>query len=232
MSFNFPCVEEQQQFMQYKGFIKNNNGLFKSTKQANFLMGQMTRLFDRIWTREGFLNNFGVEVAEDQVAFTVTAHTQWASYGTRSIIPLLYIFVLDRAGVVAHYKMGGNGNLRDGWAASKDKLALVWQRAADTVLPEVIETPAEPVRVSEWLGQPGDRVTAELTLIRSRDMGYSRFGPMFLSVFEDSNGNVVNIWKNFELNQGAQIRVTGTVKAADMYQNRKQTTLTRVRVVA
>jgi hypothetical protein len=232
MSFNFPCAEEQQQFMQYKGFIKNNNGLFKSNKQANFLMGQLTRSFDRIWTREVFLNNFGVEVAEDQVAFTVTAHTQWASYGARSIIPLLYIFVLDRAGVVAHYKMGGNGNLRDGWAPSKDKLALVWQRAADTVLPAVEETPAEPVRASEWLGQPGDKVTAELRLVRSRDMGYSRFGPMFLSVFEDDQGNVVNVWKNFELNKGDRVRVTGTVKAADMYQDRKQTTLTRVRVVA
>jgi hypothetical protein len=128
--------------------------------------------------------------------------------------------------------MGGNGNLRDGWGPSKDKLALVWQRAADTVLPAVEETPAEPVRVSEWLGQPGDKVTAELCLVRSRDMGYSRFGPMFLSVFEDDQGNVVNVWKNFELNRGDRVRVTGTVKAADMYQDRKQTTLTRVRVVA
>jgi hypothetical protein len=148
------------------------------------------------------------------------------------VVPLLYIFVLDRAGVVAHYKMGGNGNLRDGWSGSKDKLALVWKRMSDTVLPQVEETPAETVRPSEWLGQPGDKITTELRLVRSRDMGYSRFGTMFLSVFEDDLGNVVNVWKNFQLNKGDRVHVTGTVKSADMYQDRKQTTLTRVRVVA
>jgi len=228
---SFQIVEsDRQDFIQYKGFIKNNNGLFKSPKQAQFLFSRITKGFSDIWSRESFQNNYGIEVAPDQAAFILNAYMQWSDYGSRGTIPLLYIFVVDRAGVVSHYKMGGNGNLRDGWAPNKEKLSLIWKRPDTVQLPE-ITVAEEPIRPSEWLGQVGDKVTVNLKFIRGRDMGWSRFGPMYLSVFEDTNGSVVNIWKQFNFGAGDTVCIQGTIKSTDVYRDRKQTTLTRVKVL-
>jgi hypothetical protein len=62
-------------------------------------------------------------------------------------------------------------------------------------------------------------------------MGYSQFGPMYLSVFEDNLGNVVNIWKNLDLQPNQMIKAKGTVKSCDLYKERKQTTMIRVKVL-
>jgi hypothetical protein len=143
--------------------------------------------------------------------------------------------VLDKEGVVGHYKVNGNGNLRDGWGPDPKKCKLVWSRPADAVCPwtfEEVKLPAEEVAKSNlWLGGVGEKIEVELKFIRGRDMGYSQFGPMFLSVFEDNLGNVVNVWKDLSLQPNESIKVKGTIKSCDLYKERKQTTLIRVKVI-
>jgi hypothetical protein len=53
---------------------------------------------------------------------------------------------------------------------------------------------------------------------------------MFITTLEDGNGNVINVWRN--LGQiGDSLELKGTVKDCNLYNEVKQTTLTRVSVV-
>lgn len=237
MSFQFASTTDQETFMSLKGLSTKNNGFFKSVKQAQFLFKQYSEKFNSLHTHAQVRENFGVIVSDEQITVEASAYTTWANYGVRSIVPVLYVFVLDKMGVVAAYKVGGNGNLRDGWSPDPTKCKLTWVRSDDAVCPWTFPTEeevsaqkaAEPV--SQWLGYPGDKVESVLTLVRSRDMGYSRFGDVFLSVFKDASGNIVNVWRNMNLEQGETVKVKGTIKSTDDYKGTKQTTLIRVKVI-
>jgi hypothetical protein len=219
-------------YFNLKGLCNKNNGLFKSLKQAKFLFGTYSKQFNNTWTRDQFFNNFGVAIPQDQIGVVVTAHTRWADYGTRSIIPVLYIFVLDKVGIVSAWKVNGNGNLRDGWAPDPQKAITTWARPLDLVLPDYDKATEDtpPAKISGWIGEVGQKVNIQAKIIRARDLGIGRFGAMFITTLEDVNGNVINVWRN--LGQiGDSLELKGTVKDCNLYNEVKQTTLTRVSVV-
>lgn len=232
MGFDF-SGNDGDVFMSLKGLVNKNQGFFKTVKQAQFLYKQYVAA--NTHTAADAVRFYGVPLVEGQVLVTATAYTRWADYGVRSVVPVIFGFVLDREGVVALYKIRGNGNLRDGWAPNPEKTTQEWSRPADAVCPWSFPTPAEvaasqaPEKSNDWLGFPGDKVEVELQFVRCRDLGFSRFGQMFISVFEDVKGNVVNIWKHFDLATGATVKVKGTIKSTDEYKGRRQTTLIRVK---
>ena len=235
MEFDFASSSDKDLFISLKGLINKNSGFFRTAKQAQFLFKQYTET--NIHTPDEAMRFFGVPLVDGQVLVTVTAHTRWADYGSRSIIPIIYAFVVDQFGVVAHYKVSGRGNLRDGWGPDPTKTKMVWVRSDDAVCPwsfpteqEIAEQKAS-IPESNWLGVPGDKVEAELKFLRCISLGVSQFGPMYLSNFVDRSGNVVNIWKYFELTQNDIIKVKGTIKATDFYKGTKQTTLIRVKAI-
>ena len=234
MSFDFSCQDDAEHFMSLKGLVNKNQGFFKSAKQAQFLFNQYQSA--NIHTPSAAMQHFGVPVSEGQVLKTATAYTRWADYGSRSVVPVMFAFVLDKLGVVAFYKIRGTGNLRDGWAPDPSKTQETWSRPADAVCPFTLPTEAEIAAkkaeepVSTWLGQPGDKLVIDAVLVRGRDMGMSRFGPMFLSVFRDCFGNIVNIWKDLGVEVGAPVKIAATVKSHDEYKGTKQTTMIRAKL--
>lgn len=234
MNFEFSDADRDL-FMSLKGLVNKNQGFFKTAKQAQFLYKQYTT--NNLHTPYEAMRYFGVALEEGQALVNVTAHTRWADYGTRSIVPIMFGFVVDKLGVIALYKIRGNGNLRDGWGPNPEKTTLEWSRPADAVCPWSFPTPAEvaatqaPEKSNAWLGMPGDKIEVELKFVRCRDLGYGQFGQMVISTFEDAAGNVVNVWKHFNLEAGASFKVKGTIKSTDDYKGRKQTTLIRVKEV-
>lgn len=86
--------------------------------------------------------------------------------------------------------------------------------------------------VSEWLGEVGQKVTADVTVTGITVINGDYFSSVLVSML-DSRGNVM---KWFASNppdafvEGATLRVTGTVKKQDEYKGQKQTVLTRCRV--
>lgn len=235
MTFSFSSASDQETFMSLKGLSNKNNGFFKTVKQAQFLYKQYS--VNNIHTPDEAKRYFGVPLDDGQICVTVTAHTQWADYGARSIVPVIFAFIIDKFGVAAQYKVRGNGNLREGWAPNPDKTQLTWTRPSDAVCPWSFPTEqevaaqkaAEPI--SNWLGYAGDKVEATVTLVRARAIGYSRFGEMFLSVLRDELGNIVNVWKDLGLKDGETVKIKGTIKSTDLYKEIKQTTLIRVKVI-
>lgn len=237
MSFDFNSQDDQILFISLKGLCNKNEGFFKSAKQAQFLFRQYTERFYLNHTREQVSTMWAVPVAEDQITVEAMAITRWADYGARSMVPVLYVFVLDKMGVVAQYKVGGLGNLRDGWAPNASKTKLMWARSETAVAPFTLHTAAEVAAeraaepVSQWVSAVGHKVELTATLIQKRDLGYGRFGQMFISVFRDAAGNIVNVWKKFDLAVGQTVNMKATVKAHDEYKGTKQTTVTRVQLV-
>lgn len=233
MSFDFATPDEQNLFISLKGLVNKNQGFFKSAKQAQFLFRQYGERFNSYHTREQVAADWAVPVAADQVTVEATAYTRWADYGSRSVVPVLYVFVVDSLGVVAQYKVGGSGNLRDGWAPDASKTKLLWQRDPAAVAPFTLPTEAEKSAekaaepISNWVGNLGDKVTIDAVLVRTRDLGYGNFGQMFISTFKDSVGNIVNIWKHFDIEAGTRVKITATVKSHDEYRGTKQTTMIR-----
>jgi thiol-disulfide isomerase/thioredoxin len=230
--FEFATEADKEIYLSLKSNLNKNMGFFKSDKQALFLFKSYSARPEP--DREGFKKFMGVDVSPDQIGVTVTAYNRWAGYGSRSVIPSLSVFVLDKFGVVALYKIRGNGNLRDGWGPNPEKTELVWSRPADAVCPwtfPTLEEVAKEVRSNEWIGSPGQKIEVVLKFLRGRDMGSSQWGNSYLSVFEDEAGNVVNIWKFIDVQPNEFIKVKGTVKSTDDYKGRKQTTLIRVKEV-
>lgn len=140
MAFDFDSNGDQILFRMLSKVIRNG-GVWE--KQGQRYMAQRDARGDADFLK----SHFGVEIQADESVATVNAHTSWASYGSRSIIPQLFMFVLDDLGVVAKYKIRGKGNMRDGWAPDASKTELKWQRDAD-------------VQPAEWMKQ-AEQIQAE-----------------------------------------------------------------------
>lgn len=232
----FSSTIDEQNFISMRGMIKRG-GMFKSAKQRDFLIKSYTQQMLNV--RETFeraqqqcKDFFGIELREGEVYVSVDAYTRWENYGSRSIVPVLYFFILDRVGVARQYKVNGNGNMRVGWSPNPEKCKLIWERPADAVLP-VFEEPvaAEPKKESKWFANVGEKVTVKVKVKAVKTLGYSRFGEMCITVFEDENGNVINVWKAGYADVGAELTIKGTIKACDEYRGVKQTTMIRVKEV-
>lgn len=230
----FASQDDQNLYMNLKGLCNKTDGVFKSAKQAQFLFSTYSKQFDTNWTRKQFLTNFGVKVGDKEIAVVVNAYFSWADYGSKSLVPVLQVFVLDQAGVVSHYKVGGRGNLRDGWGPDPSKAELKWLRPDALTVPDFTAQPSQQqdtiVKQSNWIGAVGQKVNIECKIVRAKDLGFGNFGPMFLTVLEDNNGNVVNVWRNIGP-VGQTVKLAGTVKDCGQYKETKQTTLTRVQIV-
>jgi hypothetical protein len=90
----------------------------------------------------------------------------------------------------------------------------------------------EPVTKSnEYLGQQGDKITIEVKLIKTMAFE-SYYGLSYLHICEDDKGNCVNFYaqcKKLEEDEVAKIR--GSIKDLKDYKGRKQTVLTRVKII-
>lgn len=92
-------------------------------------------------------------------------------------------------------------------------------------------------RISQFIGQEGDRITAVCTYDHTAwyefHMGWMT-QTMYIHTFRDEKGNVI-VWKTSsnslpEFDEGDQIEVKGTVKEHTTYKDEKQTVLTRCKV--
>lgn len=86
---------------------------------------------------------------------------------------------------------------------------------------------------SDYVGQIKERLKGlELTLSKIIYLGYGSFGPSYLHLMEDADGNVFS-WitgNKIEKAEGTKIKLDASVKAHKLYKDVKQTVLTRAKV--
>lgn len=120
-------------------------------------------------------------------------------------------------------------HLEDGW--------LDWNREVN--FKELIQSklPKEDLVVSEYIGEIGDKLDAEVTFVRSfsyQRPAYRGWGTETVMIykFTDANGNIL-VWNTTawaEVEEGEKYRLTGTIAEHKEYAGDKQTALKRCKV--
>lgn len=233
MSFQFSSQQDADTFKTLSGLVKYNNGQFKSVKQADFLFKRFSR--DNLWTTESAKNLFNVDLTDGQVLVSVDAYVRWADYGTRSVRPVTWKFVVDREGVVAQYKLGYVGDMRSGTSPDPDKTELLWTRVGEVTPLE--RAAAVDAPVSQHLGVVGERMkfsgvikmvsTFERQRFHYYDDGVGRITHI------DVGGSTVVYFGSFgsEYEKGSTVEFMATVKEHGEYRGVRQTVVNRPRVV-
>jgi len=98
------------------------------------------------------------------------------------------------------------------------------------------DKPQEPEKVSEYIGNVGDKIDMVVTLDHVAYWENS-FRPWehnltYLYSFKDDNGNVL-VWqtsKGLVIDDGAKVTIKGTIKEHNEYKEVKQTVLTRCKI--
>jgi hypothetical protein len=198
--------EAEETMIFVRSRIKYSQGVFTSTGQRWFWM---ERNKDAIQQEDG-VTPYGVPFKKGDRVLSIDQVVSWASYGTRSQMPLVHVAIVDRVGVRAFYKLGGKGNLRDGWGPDPKKTKLLWERPASVVgLPE--DEPKE-VKKSTKVGNIGDEIIVEGTVIK-HEVLYTNYGTVNKFIVKDSNDNLF-MYKGtkFLAEKGGFVKVETKVK--------------------
>ena len=242
--FEFNTQDDAETFRNFSGLIKSNNGLYKSAKQAAFLdkvygqkswnnVCEMTN-FDEASDR--FFKNFGVDVdfSNGQHACMVEGHMRWADYGTRSFRPITWIFVLDKHGVVAQYKLKYTGDMKIGCSVDASKTQKIWVREVQPVAFEeaVAEKPAVPE--STHIGEVGKRMIFKGIIKSVKTFSRQRFHYYDSGVGSISriivDGSTVIYFGDIG-KEGEEVTFKATVKEHGEYNGHKQTVVARPTVI-
>lgn len=224
---------DDQTFKTLQGLVKFNNGQFKSVKQAEFLTKTLRRRRDGD-TPEFVQSNFGLPMADGQYIVFVRATVRWVDYGSDSYRPVGWVFVMDAQGVVAQYKLAWQGTMRQGTSVDPSKTKELWVRSEITT-PLVFEKAAEPVQnQSQHIAQIGDRL--ELT---GKVLSVTQFEKRKFHYYDSTIGNITRldiggnivVYFGYLAERGATVTVMATIKSHDEYQGRKQTVISRPKLL-
>jgi hypothetical protein len=200
----------QDLYIKFQGLVNKNNGLFKSKKHSNFVLKNTDTRNDAEYMKK----HFGFDSLDTDHVVNVSAFYVFADYGSRSKIPVEIFFVLDEFGVKAKYKVGGNGNMRDGWAPNPKKCKLQWERPEDAELPVWEEVkPEEDTRPD--LEEGRYKLSG---VVKSTKVAFTDWGSSLKMLLELDNGNRVygTVPSSIdEVDPGDRISLTGTVKRSD-----------------
>lgn len=237
--FEFTTDFDKQMFISMTGLIKTNDGLFKSAKQSSFVHKQC-----QDYTPESAKNYFGVDITADQKMIKCEGMNRWADYGSRGLIPQMFIFVVDEHGIVAKWKVPYNGNLRIGATPAPERATKMWERTVDVspvvTIPTPFPAPAVVVPVSEHIGQIGNKVELEVEIISvhsfsGQRMGYWDSGVRFLTTMK-SGDNIIKYWgypkfknctESLDKPEGVKALMKATVKDHGEYKGVKDTVVSR-----
>jgi hypothetical protein len=129
-------------------------------------------------------------------------------------------FVSDVVGKASRYELSE----RQGAAVSEAIIRFVAERDEAAAAP--------PAPVSVHVGEVGERLRGVAATVSFTHRVESQFGPSYLVVMEDGDGNVFKTFGSgefcFAVGAGDEVVFTGTVKAHEDYDGVAQTALSRV----
>ena len=233
--FEFTTDFDKQMFITMSGLIKSNDGLFKSVKQAGFLLKKCEER-----TPEEVKKYFGVEMTQGQKFLQCDGMNRWADYGSRGNIPQNFAFVMDEHGVVSKWKIPFNGNLRDGAAPAPERTTKVWERTVTPQPVPAVQAPVATEPASEHIGQIGDKIELEVEIISCKriigqSIAYWDSGVRYLTTMK-SGDNIIKYWgfpkfKNAAENTadptGFKAKMKATVKSHGEYKGKFDTVVSR-----
>jgi hypothetical protein len=225
--FQWDYPEANEVSKTFETLIKYNNGLWKSTKQRDFLLGNRSPL--NFCNIEDNLSHYNLSAPDGSTAFKADGTAVWAE-GPRGRRPVSFVYVTDKNGVFYKAKLGykeAPGSRGRNMIVDPSKTEIVWKRAAGVALSEPKPTePTEPT--GDFVGEKGQRLALTLTVKKCISLGWGQYGERFLTIAEDTNGNTFFLSTRQE--EGAVLNLTATVKDHIISKrNQKVTVLERPR---
>lgn len=246
MDFNYTTQQDEDAYRSLASLVKNNNGFFKSAKQsALFMSGKVkylwTRQFDKydpVVNVHSMAKYFGIVVEPTDEVMVIDAMMRWANYGAKSWRPVTWIFVIDKFGVKAEYKLGYIGDMRAGTSVDTKKTTRLFVRDYSLPLPVDMFAAEEQAKkeqaarsaTMQYVGKVGERSEFIATVKMTRPFE-SHFGNGMMTVLEDPQGNKIVYW-NALGDVGDTVKFRATVKKHEEYKGVKQTTIQRAKVIA
>jgi hypothetical protein len=225
--FEWDNPESNEIARTFNSLIKYNNGLWKSIKQRDFLLGSRSPLgFGKM---EGSLSRYNLDY--NGISFKADGTATWAE-GARGRRPVSNIFAVDKDGVVFKAKLAykeAPGSRGKNMFVDPSKTSIEWRRAAGVALAEP-EAPAKPAELTgSFVGEKGQRLALTLTVSKCISLGFGEYGERFLTIAKDTNNNT--FFLSTRQNEGATLNITATVKDHIISKrNEKVTVLSRPRV--
>lgn len=232
--FSFNTQSDADAFKSLSSLVKTNNGQYKSFKQAQFLDKMYRRGRQGCDTAESVMKFFGIPLAENQYLLETSATTRWADYGSRSVRPITWMFVMDVHGVVAQYKLGYVGDMRQGTCPDPKKTQKLWERVGE-VIP--LEVPvAEVLPESSHIGAIGKRLELQgviksvIEFQRTTRFSYYDSGAGYVTKIDVDGSDVVYFGHLGD--KGDTIKVKATIKDHSIRDGRNQTIISRPKALA
>lgn len=222
--------------------IKHNNGLFKSERQGFFLRNQGWRTSEN---EDGVNHMRSIGVPVDLNKHTEVGHfTQFHNFNPYSAEGARagrggrtshHVYLMDKHGVVAAYKLGQTQHQFD-----PKKTQKVWERPADAVTSgNEHHVEEDPHMVSKHLGKVGDKITHDVTVVRLHNLGPSRFAPaytrapdQYMTVMKTDEGHIIHHYgtppaslRGYRTGDDWKGTVTGEVKKHHIDRNGNHVTI-------
>lgn len=213
---------DSEQFRNFSSLVKYNEGIFKSNKQAKFLLN---KLKNRLRSDADSLKNFfGIDANSNEKAILITGYAQWSRYGAKGTRPVTWAFVLDDYGVTKKYKIKYRGDMRKGTSPDPSKTQLEWSRnesAAKPLIQKLKDEEKEQAKAvaatpqGKHIGNIGDRTNFEGTVEMSFGPKYGAFGEYYINKIRTSLGDAILNFGNAMGNKGDKIKFKATVAKHD-----------------
>lgn len=235
MTFNFNSESDGNFYSTLSSLVKKNNGQFKTAKQAQFLTKMLRRERGDLGdTVRCVKSNYGVDITETQYIVTLGGYMQWAEYGTRGIRPVTWVFVMDDQGVVAQYKLKYIGDMRQGTSPDPSKTQLLWKREGE-LTPLVFEAPVvAEEKQSQYVGLVGERIELKAKVkavieFQKRKFHYYDSSVGYLTKLDVDGNDVIYFGQLGD--KGDEFVVKATIKEHGMRDGRKQTMISRPKIL-
>lgn len=232
--FNFNSDFDADTFKTLTSLIKSNNGQFKTVKQASFLSKRLKIDRAEIDTKEGVLKYFGIDMNPElgQYICMIEGSIRWVDYGHNSYRPVTWVFLMDQHGVVAQYKLGYVGTMREGTCPDPTKTKNLWTRQGE-VVPLIVEEKTEE-NLSDHIGKVGERMMFKGTIkfVNTFDrpkFSYYDSGVGHITTILVDNSEVV--YFGFLGEKDTEVNFKATIKEHSVYKDRKQTIVARPKVL-
>lgn len=207
--------------------IKYNNGFWKSYKQREFIIKQMSSFYYVHDEAAAVKKVYGISVKESNRTWCLEGEVRWADYGRRSYRRVGYLFAFDEFGITAQYKLHYFYDDASGSSSiNPHKSELVWSRDESLELP-VLEKPAA-VTASQHVGAVSEWLETEVTIKSIRCVGSNYYGSVYQTRMVDNSGNVIIYWGIMKETYVAddwnsKVFLRAKVKAHDEYKGTNQT---------
>jgi hypothetical protein len=232
--FEFSSQFDADNYKTLSSLVKYNNGQFKSVKQASYLCKTYRSHHDGDFSSDEARRYFGVELKDNQFMLKVDAYMRWADYGSKSVRPVTWIFVMDEEGVVAQYKLGYVGDMRSGTGPDPTKTKLLWERVGEItpLVREVKQEVAGPE--SQHIGVVGSRIDIKGVIKSVISFDRPKFHYYDSGVGQITRINVDGndvVYFGFLGDKGQEVQLKATIKQHGDYNGRKQTVIARPKLI-